>query len=392
MTSKTVPQWLFPLLATACGIIVANLYYAQPLAGPISAALGMTPQATGLIVTLTQIGYVIGLIFIVPIGDLIENRRLIVTTIAICVLALLSLAVAQTPSVFLLAAFGVGITSVTVQIIVPYAAHLAPEEERGRIVGNVMSGLLLGIMLARPVSSFFADYAGWRTVFVLSAVVVAALGLLLWRALPLRQPEHRSSYAALIGSLGKLLVHTPTLQRRAAYQFFQFCAFSLFWTVAPLLLASPAFGLSQSGIALFALAGVAGAISAPIAGRLADRGLGKIATFAGFVCVLVAYLMTRLLDSGTVALGLLVFAGILLDFGVTMSMVSGQRIIYNLGGHIRARLNALYMAIFFVGGALGSSLGAWLYAHGGWHWASSMGMALPVLALLVLATERREKV
>ncbi len=338
---------------------------------------------------MTQIGYVIGLLFIVPIGDLVENRRLIAGIIAICVAALLALASASGASLFLLAAFCVGITSVAVQILVPYAAHLAPEAIRGRVVGNVMSGLLIGIMLARPVASFIADFAGWRMVFILSALVTGALAAVLWFALPERHPEHRSSYGALIASLGKLLVTTPVLQRRAAYQFCQFCVFSLFWTVVPLRLAGPDFGLSQSGIALFALAGVAGAIAAPIAGRMADKGLGRLATGVGLLSASLSFVIGRQLESGPLALILLAFSGILLDFGATTTMVVGQRAIYSLGGHIRARLTGIYMAIFFVGGALGSSLGAWLYAHGGWNWASLMGMALPLAGLLLLTTERR---
>ena len=192
------------------------------------------------------------------------------------------------------------------------------------------------------------------------------------------------SYLQLIGSMGRLLATQPVLQRRAAYQAFQFAAFSLFWTVTPLYLSGPAFGL-------FALAGVAGAIASPIAGRLADRGLVRPATAFGLASVAVAFLITHIAAEGSsLALALLTFAAILLDFGVTMTLVTGQRSIYELGADLRSRLNGLFMAIFFTGGAIGSALGAWAFASGAWSLASMIGLALPVLALAVFATEKRK--
>ncbi len=263
------------LMAAAAGLICANIYYAQPLAGPIAASIGLPAEATGLIVTLTQIGYGLGLLFVVPLGDLVENRRLILSMMALVTLALLAAAVSSTPSPFLAASLMIGLGSVAVQVIVPFAASLAPEESRGRVVGNVVSGLMLGIMLARPVSSFIAEFSSWHTVFYLSAAVMVVLAVVLALKLPTRRPETSLNYISLLGSMVSLVLTQPVLRRRAAYQFCQFASFSLFWTVTPLLLAGPAFGLSQAGIALFALAGVAGAIASPIAGRLADRDLGR---------------------------------------------------------------------------------------------------------------------
>ena len=268
---------------------------------------------------------------------------------------------------------------------------LPPDAVRGRVVGNVMSGLMLGIMMARPVASVIAHLFSWHTMFYLSAVVMVALAALLWTRLPRRAPVAKLSYLQLIGSMGRLLATQPVLQRRAAYQAFQFAAFSLFWTVTPLYLSGPAFGLSQGGIALFALAGVAGAIASPIAGRLADRGLVRPATAFGLASVAVAFLITHIAAEGSsLALALLTFAAILLDFGVTMTLVTGQRSIYELGADLRSRLNGLFMAIFFTGGAIGSALGAWAFASGAWSLASMIGLALPVLALAVFATEKRK--
>ncbi|MDR3710761.1 MAG: MFS transporter [Capsulimonadaceae bacterium] len=382
-----IPRWLTLLLATACGLIVANLYYAQPLAGPISRALGLSPVAAGLIVTMTQLGYGIGLLLIVPLGDLIENRRLILTVTGACAVALIVGALARSPSQFLAAALLIGFSSVAVQIIVPYAAHLAPDATRGRVVGNVMSGLMLGIMLARPTASFIAHVSSWRVVFIFSAIVMVLLILLIGRAMPARMPVSQLRYRDLLMSMGELLTTTPILQRRSIYHAFLFGAFSLFWTTTPLLLAGPAFHLSQAGIGWFALAGVAGAISAPIAGRGADRGLSRPATVLAMLVVVVAFSMTHIGRAGSpLSLAIFVLAAVLLDFGVTANLVLGQRAIYALGAEHRGRLTGLYMAIFFGGGAIGSALGGFAFARGGWPAASSIGCALPILSLLYFAT------
>ncbi|UGX86628.1 MFS transporter [Phyllobacterium meliloti] len=387
---QAISPWLTLLLATACGLIAANLYYGQPLAGPISAELGMSPAAAGLIVTLTQIGYGLGLLLIVPLGDLFENRRLILTVVLAGAAALLAAGLVTHPLPFLTAALFIGLGSVAVQILVPYAAHMAPEAARGKVVGNVVSGLMLGIMLARPVSSFIAQVSSWHAVFYLSSATMIVLMIVLALALPKRVPTSKPTYSHLLSSMGRLAVTTPILQRRALYQACMFGAFSLFWTTTPLLLASPEFGLSQGGIALFALAGVAGAIAAPIAGRWADRGLTRPATAFAMLLVAASFLITHLGPHGsTLALGLLTAAAILLDFGVTTSLVLGQRTIFSLGAEYRSRLNGLYMATFFTGGAIGSAVGGWAFAHGGWWLTSWIGFTLPVLALLYFATEKR---
>lgn len=378
------------IMAAACGLIAANLYYSQPLAGPIAASIGLPAHATGLIVTLTQIGYGLGLLLIVPLGDLLENRRLIVTMIGAAAIALVAAGLSTAVLPFLAASLAIGLASTAVQMIVPFAANLAPDAHRGRVVGNVMSGLMVGIMMARPVSSFIARFSSWHLVFFVSAAVMVLLGFALATRLPKRVPQTKLSYFALIASMGRLYATQPVLRRRAFYQACQFAAFSLFWTVTPLVLAGPAFQLSQAGIALFALAGVAGAIASPIAGRLADRDLGRPATIFGILSVAIAFLITHLAPEGSaIALALLTFAAILLDFGVTTTLVIGQRAIYGLGADLRSRLNGLFMAAFFMGGAVGSAVGAWAFAEGGWLLASMLGLTLPVLALAYSLTEKR---
>ena len=350
-----LPAWLTLLLATACGLIAANIYLAQPLIGPISTSLGLPRGAAGLVVTMTQAGYGAGLLLVVPLGDLFENRRLVLVILCVAVVALAGAAVSTHAAGFLAAALLIGIGSVAVQVLVPYAAHLAPEAVRGRVVGNVMSGLMLGIMLARPAASFITEALSWHAVFAISAVVMAGLAVVLRVALPRRQPAPGLRYGVLLSSMARLARYTPVLQRRALYHACLFGAFSLFWTTVPLLLGGP-FGLSQNGIALFALAGVAGAVAAPIAGRAADRGWSKPATGLAMAAVAASLLLARLGVPGSRGgLAILVVAAILLDFGVTAHLVLGQRAIFLLGAEVRSRLNGLYMATFFAGGAICSA-------------------------------------
>ena len=390
--TPSMPAGMSFLMAAACGLIAANLYYAQPLAGPIAASVGLPAQATGLIVTLTQIGYGLGLLLLVPLGDLVENRKLILGMIGLVTVSLLAAAISHTAIPFLVASLAIGLGSVAVQMIVPLAAHMAPDHARGRVVGNVMSGLMLGIMLARPFASFVARFSSWHMVFFISAGIMIALAALLAVKLPRREPETKLSYGKLLGSMRHLVATQPVLRRRALYQAFQFAAFSLFWTVTPLYLAGPSYNLTQAGIALFALAGVAGAIASPIAGHLADRDLSRPATVFGMLCVLASFAITHIAEDGsTLGLGLLTFAAILLDFGVTTTLVTGQRAIFGLGAHLRSRLNGLYMATFFTGGALGSAIGAWAFANGGWFEASMIGIALPISALFYFLTEDRRR-
>ena len=387
-SAPSISNWITVLLALSCGLICANIYYAQPLVGPIAAELGLSPQAAGLIVTMTQLGYGAGLLLIVPLGDLIENRKLVLAVMALGALALAAASFATHPLQFLAAALFVGLGSVTVQILVPYAGHLAPAHIRGRVVGNVMTGLMLGIMLARPASSFVASVSSWHTVYALSAGIMVVLALVLHRALPVRKPQARLHYGELLASMVHLARTTPVLRRRALYQAGLFGAFSLFWTTVPLVLAGPAFHLSQTGIALFALAGAAGAISAPIAGRVADRGWTRLATAVAMLLTASGFALTHVVAPGSrVSLGLFVLAAIAIDFGVQGNVVLGYRALFALGAEQRSRLNGIYMTTFFLAGAAGSAIGVWAYAHGGWTLAAAIGGALPLAALIYLATE-----
>ena len=388
--TATMTRGMVLLFAFCCGAIVANIYYAQPIIGLIAPDIGLTNTMASLIVSLTQIGYALGLFFLVPLGDLLENRRLMITTTVVAIASLLGAAFTDQPNVFLLISLLVGFSSVSVQILIPLAAHLAPEESRGRVVGGIMGGLLLGILLARPVSSVVADHFGWRAMFVIAALLMVAISVVLALTIPKRQPDHSASYGQLLGSLWTLLRKQPVLRQRAFYQGCMFATFSLFWTAVPLELARN-HGLSQSQIAIFALVGAIGAIAAPIAGRLADAGHTHRASLLAMLFGALSFLPAFVHPWYSV-IGLAV-TGVVLDFCVQMNMVLGQRAVYALDAHSRSRLNALYMTSIFIGGAFGSAIASGVYELGGWLSVMLVGSAFPLVALLgFLGTSRKVSV
>lgn len=377
------------LLGAAVGVVAANLYYAQPLIAPISKSLGLEPASAGLAVMLTQAGYGLGVLFLVPLADLFENRKLILAMLALATTALLGVAVSTQLIFYFISAFALGLGSSAVQVIVPYTAHFTPDHSRGRVVGNLLSGLMLGIMLSRPIASLLTDFFSWHAVFYLSAAVMTTLATALYFNLPPRVPLSKNlKYKDLLGSMLQLVLRMPVLRRRGAYQASLFAAFCLFWTASPLLLSGPDFNMSQSGIAFFALVGVAGTVAAPFAGRMADKGHSRMATFIGLGAGSVSFLLTHIFPPGSRAsLAALVVGAILLDAGVSANLVLGQRAIFGLPAKYRSRLNGLYIAMIFIGGAFGSFMGAWAFAHGGWKLTSWIGFALPALGLLFFGTE-----
>ena len=377
--APTMTRAMVMLFAFCCGAIVANIYYAQPIIEMIAPDIGLTPAMASLIVSLTQIGYALGLFFLVPLGDLLENRKLMITTTVVAIASLLGAAFTEQPNLFLLVSLLIGFSSVSVQILIPLAAHLAPAESRGRVVGSIMGGLLLGILLARPVSSLVTDHFGWRAMFMAAAALMAFISVVLMLTIPRRQPGHSASYGQLLRSLGTLLREQPLLRQRAFYQGCLFATFSLFWTAAPLELVR-SHGLSQTQIALFALVGAIGAIAAPIAGRLADAGHTHRASLLAMLFAALSFLPALVHPLYSV-IGLAV-TGVVLDFCVQMNMVLGQRAIYALDANSRSRLNALYMTSIFIGGAFGSAIASSVYEHGGWLGVLLVGSAFPLLALL----------
>ncbi|MBB5476233.1 MFS transporter [Micromonospora parathelypteridis] len=362
------------ILATASGLSVANIFYSQPLLGLIAQAFHTTESSAAAVVTVTQLGYAAGIIVLMPLGDLIENRALASRVLIVTAIAAGLAAIAPNLPIFLVFSVLLGFTAVVAQIVVPFAAHLAPEAQRGRFVGQVMSGLLLGIMLARTVSSLLADLWGWRSVYVVSAVLMLILAVVLATTLPKRKPDHTDGYRSLMASIVNLIRTEPALRRRAALQALMFATFSAFWTPIAYELIKE-HHLSQTQIAIFALVGAAGAGAAPIAGRLGDRGLGRPATGAVFALATVSMAIAGL---GAHNLVILAIAGVLLDLAVQGNLVLSQQEIYQLRPDARSRINTVFIGSVFLGGAIGSALSGLLFGHTGWSGATALGVVLSI--------------
>lgn len=376
------------MLAIAAGTIVLSLFASQPLAGVIGPSLGLDAAGTGLVTTITLLGYASGLFLLVPLTDLVENRRLIGRTLTVGTLALLAAAAAPSAPLFLVASFLIGLTASAIQMLVPVAAILAPEAERGRVVGNVMTGLMLGILLSRPSASLVADYAGWRWFYGILAGLVGALAIAIARVVPERQPVQTASYPRLIASLFGLLRDEPVLRRRAAYQGLCMAAFGIFWTSVALRLARPPFELGQTGIAVFALTGAAGAVIAPIAGRAGDRGQTRPATILAHLGVVAALVLAAIAGAGSasglpglVALAVMALAAVILDLGVIADQALGRRAINMLHPEARGRLNGLFTGLFFIGAAVGSSLSGLAWVLAGWSGTCALGGLFGLAAL-----------
>ena len=367
------------VLAVACGASVANLYYAQPLLDLISRSFGVDRDAATLVVTGTQIGYAVGLALLLPLGDLLENRKLTSRTLVVTAAALVLAAFAPNLWVFLVASVLVGVTSVVAQILIPLAAHLAPADSRGKFVGQVMTGLLLGIMLARTVSSFAAAAWGWRSIYAISAALMLLTSIALARMLPRRPPSHTAGYRSLLGSILRLARTEPILRRRALSQALLFGAFTAFWTAIAYELIDH-HHRSQAGVAVFALGGAAGAAAAPIAGRLGDAGHGTVARIGALALGLAALVLACL---GASNLYLLAAAGVLLDLAVQGHLVLSQRDIYSLNSDARARVNAVFMTTVFLGGAIASAATALVQQHWGWTGTTVFAAALTVIGICV---------
>lgn len=373
------------ILALACGATVANLYYSQPLLDAIAGSFDVGRGTATLVVTLTQLGYALALILVLPLGDLVENRALVTRVLLGTAASLAVAAAAPTFAVFAAVAVLIGVTSVVAQVLVPFAAHLAPEEARGRIVGRVMSGLLLGILLARTVSSLLADLLGWRSVYVLSAVLMLALAALLRRTLPQRPPEHDGGYRSLLVSVVTLAREQPVLRARALSHGSMFAAFSVFWTAIGYELADD-HGLTQAGIGVFALVGAAGAAAAPLGGRLADAGHGRSASGLMLALGSAALLLAGVGQGSLILLGL---AGVLLDLAVQCHQVMAQQEIYALAPDARARVNTVFMGTTFVSAAIASAAAGVVHEVAGWTGVCVLGGALPLLGLTIWALRLR---
>ena len=374
-------------LAAACGLSVANIYYAQPLLALISTSFHVSKATTTIVVTATQLGYALGVALLMPLGDLLENRALATGTMVGTAAALTVAAFAPNLPVFLAVSVLVGLTSVVAQILVPFAANLAPPAQRGQFVGRVMSGLLLGILLARTAASFTASAWGWRSSYAISAGLMLLLAVSVRLVLPARQPRPGVTYRQLLRSVARLARDEPVLRQRTLAQMLMFSAFSAFWTVIAYQLIAGQH-LSQNGIGLFALVGAGGALGAPIAGRLADAGHGRPARGVSAVMAAAGLVLAAVAGGSLLALAI---AAVLLDLAVQGGQVLSQRDIYSLHEDARSRINTVFIGTIFVGGAISSAIAGLLHETLGWAATMAYAASLPALSGVIMLIRHRRR-
>lgn len=388
---RDLPASLVLLLATGAGLSVASLYYAQPMLGVLGTDIGASARSVGFIPTLTQLGYALGILLLAPLGDRYDRRRIVLAKAAALCAALLVAGAAPSIGVLLAASLAIGLAATMAQDIVPAAATLAPEATRGKTVGTVMTGLLLGILLSRVVSGFVAEHFGWRAMFIAAAASIALIGAAAWRGLPRFQPTTHLAYGALLGSLGTLWSRHARLRRAALAQALLAVGFSAFWSTLAVMLHGEPFHLGSAAAGAFGLAGAAGALAAPLAGRLADRRGPELVTRlgAGLVAVSFAAMGLAPLLPPQAQLWLLALAAIGFDLGMQAALIAHQTIVYGIEPGARSRLNAVLFTSMFIGMAAGSALGALALAQ--WGWAGVTWLATGTAAAGLAVRLWREK-
>ncbi|MBS9429405.1 MFS transporter [Photorhabdus akhurstii] len=371
---------LVALMAIATGLVVASNYYAQPLLDTIALQFNLTANEAGFIVTTAQLSYAVGLIFLVPLGDIFERRGLIVSMTILAAVGLLITATSQNIWQMLLGTALTGLFSVVAQVLVPLAATLALPHQRGKAVGTIMSGLLLGILLARTISGTMATLGGWRTVFWVASVLLVILSLTLWRYLPRYKQVTDLNYFQLLRSIAKFVTTTPLLRVRSILGALTFANFSMLWTSMAFLLSAPPFNYSEGVIGLFGLVGAAGALMAAKTGQLVDKGKGSLTTTISLVLSLLSWIPIGLAKESLIGfmIGIL-----LLDIAIQGVHVTNQSTIYRIMPEARNRLTAAYMTIYFIGGAFGSLVSGYAYKHSGWYGVAAAGMAISTINLIV---------
>ena len=377
-TPPTIDRKMVWLLAIAGGIAVANLYYIQPLLVDIAHSFSISESTVGIAATVTQLGYALGLLLIVPLGDALERRRLIVTMLILVTVALLATAVAPSLPWLVIASFVVGVTTIIPQIILPLAASLADPEERGRVVGTVMSGLLMGILLARTVSGFIGAQLGWRAMYWIAAALMLLLALLLRIVLPKNQPSTHLHYFQLLRSLGELVWQEPVIREVSLFGAMAFGAFSVLWSTLAFFLSTPPYHYGSEVVGLFGLVGVAGALSASFVGRLSDRLNIRIITGSALAIALLAFVVFWLFGHWLFGL---VIGVLLLDLGVQSTQVSNQTRVYRLNPEASNRFNTIYMFSYFAGGSLGSAIGIYGWSVARWNGVCAVGVLMLMVAI-----------
>jgi predicted MFS family arabinose efflux permease len=371
------------LFAAASGLAVANAYFAHPLLDVMADDLGLSRTVAGLLVGATQLGYGLGLLLLVPLGDLLNRRKLIIGQSLLSVLALASVGLSRSAAMLLGSMAAVGFLAVVTQALVAYAASLARPSERGHVVGIVTSGIVIGILLARTVAGSLTDLSGWRTVYFASAILTAVIALLLWKMLPQQQRQPTSlSYRRLIASLITLIVEEPILRIRGIIAMLIFANITTLLAPLVLPLSAPPFSLSHTEIGLFGLAGAAGALGATRAGRWTDQGHGQRTTAIALGLMLLAWLLMAQLDRSILWL---IVGVLVIDFGLQAVHVTNQAMIYRVRPEAQNRLTAAYMIFYSIGSAVGSSASTIVYAHAGWSGVCVTGALISLVTLVFWA-------
>ncbi len=380
------------LFAVTAGSSAGAMYYLQPLLHDVSREFGVSTAAAGTVISATQVGYLVGLAFVVPLGDFVGRRGLVSGLVAASGIALLASAAAPGFPVLLVLVAATGVSAAAAQVVVPWASALACPDERGAVVGRVMSGLLIGILSSRILAGLIAEWGGWRTVLLVAAGLQAVMAIAVFAVAPRSDPSRsdpsrsdpsgtRASYPAVLASILHLIRREPVLRIRMLLGSLAMAGFSLLWTSIAFLLAGSrgsAFHFSDAAIGLFGLAGIAGALGAPVIGRLSDRGHGTRATYLTWGVQLVGW---ALLFAGGRSVAVLIVALLVFDFGLQGAHLSNQAAVYALDPDARSRITTAYMVAYFLGGVIGSLLGGAAYQAGGWGLVCGAGAGLAVAGL-----------
>ncbi|WP_026882601.1 MFS transporter [Clostridium akagii] len=371
---------LIMVMAIACGLTVANLYYIQPLLGDIAKTFNVSEISVGYAAMLTQLGYAVGMIFILPLGDIKERRNLITVMLGFSIVALTSMFFSHNIFMLIISSFAVGFTSIVPQLIIPLAAQLSNPNERGRIIGTVMSGLLIGILVSRTFSGILGGYLGWRIVYIIAAIMMIILMVALRKLIPICKPVSSIKYIELLKSMIQLIKTQSVLREASINGAMMFASFSAFWTSLIFLLESSHYNMGSQAAGLFGLVGISGALAAPLVGKIADKKGPRFITKISIILVIISYIFFLLF--GFKIWGL-ILGVILLDLGVQSGNVSNQTRVHSLNEEMRNRINTVYMVSFFLGGALGSFLGSYSYAHFGWYGVCIFGITTQIIAVIV---------
>ncbi|OYV65949.1 MAG: hypothetical protein B7X07_01150 [Actinobacteria bacterium 21-64-8] len=376
------------LMAIAIGSIVANLYYLQPLLHQITKDFHVSAGRASLLMTVIQVGYALGLAFLVPLGDLIARRKLAVGIFALSTVMMALAATIHSFNVLVVFTLVLGLTTVGGQVLIPFAADLAAPEERGRVIARVMTGLLLGILLSRTVSGLVAQWAGWRAVYWVAAGLLAVMTVMLYVVLPGEAKRPHQSYASLVSGTFSLFGELAVLRKRAYYGFLIFACNNVLWTPLSYVLAAQPYHYSNAVIGLFGLFGVAGVLTANLAGHFADRQRTSLATIGFSLALLASF---ALLGVGRSTFMVLALGIVVLDAGMQGMQITNQSVIYSLRPEARSRVNSVYMVSAFLGASLGSYLAGNVYDHFGWRGDCWLGGALAAAVVVpaLLSRERR---